>query len=973
MPTLRMNVNGQPVEVDVVPDAFLAHVLRYRLGLTGTKIGCEEAECGACTVLIDGQPVNSCIFPALKAHGTRVVTIEGLSNGELHPLQQAFVEWGAVQCGFCTPGVIMVAKALLDRSPAPTEEAIRAALKDTYCRCGCYLEMVDAILVASGQAPRHTAINGHPPASPKALRAVGRPLPRPDAVAKVTGQAKYTDDYAFPNMLYGATLRSAYPHARLVRVETHRAKALPGVHAVLTAEDIPGEKHHGLMFDDWPVLCYDKVRYVGDAIAIVAADTPEIARRALELIDVEYDPLPVVTTPQEALAPGAPKVHGGGNLLKHIKVRKGDVEAGFAEADVIVERDYHTPMYEHAFLEPECAIARVAEDGRIEVIVGSQIPYEDRRQIARSLGVPEDHVRVKGAFVGGGFGGKEDIAGQIHAALLARATGQPVKILYSRQESLRVHPKRHATWIRVRLGATRDGRLVAAEVDILGDAGAYASLSDKVMTRAATHAAGPYDIPHVRVDCYTAYTNNPPAGAFRGFGVTQSAFAIESTLDVMAHELGRDPLELRLRNALRPGATTSTGQVLRESVGLVSCLEHVGHHLRSEQGPEWWHPFPNPDDPARVRAWGLAACYKNTGLGGGAPDWGSAEVEVLEDGRAVVRTAAAEIGQGLPAVLAIIVAEELGIPYEHIEVALPDTDTTPDGGPTTASRQTYINGNAARMAAQRVRDILAWAACEALGAPQAELVFRDGLITARGRAMAVGEAARMALEAGRRPVARARFEAPPTQPLGQGGDMHVGFSFGVQAALVEVDTRTGEVAVLKVVNAHDIGRAINMLGLLGQIRGGIIMGIGNALTEEYPVDEGIPFCTTLSRYKMPSIRHAPEIITFLVEDELPSGPYGAKGVGEIASIPTAAAVANAVYHAVGIRVTKTPLDQDWLLRALRGQQGTPSAKPRHHGGHQGHQGNEEHAVPQRGPKDVPFLPGQTRGTDAHNEFGRRQA
>jgi len=601
-------------------------------------------------------------------------------------------------------------------------------------------------------------------------------------------------------------------------------------------------------------------------------------------------------------------------------------------------------MYEHAFLEPECSIARIAEDGKIEVIVGSQIPYEDRRQIAKTLGVPEEQVRVKGAVIGGGFGGKEDIAGQIHAALLAQATGRPVKILYSRQESLRVHPKRHATIIRIKTGAKRDGRLVAVQAEILGDAGAYASLSDKVMTRAATHAAGPYEVPHVKIDCYTAYTNNPPAGAFRGFGVTQSAFAVESNMDILAHELGMDPIELRRINALRVGSVTSTGQVLRESVGLVECLDRVDQNVKEISGKEIsgegkkeirgkgekgnpqseirnpkskWGPFVNPADPTKVRAWGVAACYKNTGLGGGAPDKGGAEVEVFEDGRAVVRTAAAEIGQGLPAVLAIVAAEELGIPYERIEVALPDTDTTPDGGPTTASRQTYINGNATRLAARRVREILAWAACESLGASQEELEFRDGFIHANGRSMPIGEAVRLAYEGGRRPVAREVFEAPQTQPLGTGGDMHFGFSFGVQAALVEVDTLTGEVVVLKVVNAHDIGRVINLLGLLGQIRGGIIMGIGNALTEEFPVENGIPFCNTLSKYKMPSIRHTPEIITHLVEDELSSGPYGAKGVGEIASIPTAAAVANAVYNAVGVRVYKTPVDQDWLLRELK--------------------------------------------------------
>ena len=935
MPKLNMVVNGKRVSVEIEDGAFLAYVLRDKLGLTGTKIGCDEAECGACTVIVNGQPVDSCVFPAMKAQDAEVLTIEGLArNGELHPLQRAFVEHGAVQCGFCIPGFIMTAKALLDENPRPTEEDIKTALKDTLCRCGCYVEIIEAIQAASGQRPEGRG-DGIPAPTPKALQVVGRPVPRPDAVAKVTGQARYTDDYAFPGMLHGATLRAAHPHARIKRIDTSRAKALPGVHAVLTHEDIPGDKHHGLIFNDWPVLCYDKVRYIGDAVAIVAAETPEIARRALELIEVEYEPLPVVTGPEEALAPDAPKVHEQGNLLKHIQVRKGDVEQGFAEADVIVEREYRTPMYEHAFLEPECSIARIAEDGKIEVIVGSQIPYEDRRQIAKTLGVPEERVRVKGAVIGGGFGGKEDIAGQIHAALLAQATGRPVKILYSRQESLRVHPKRHATIIRIKTGAKRDGRLVAVQAEILGDAGAYASLSDKVMTRAATHAAGPYEVPHVKIDCYTAYTNNPPAGAFRGFGVTQSAFAVESNMDILAHELGMDPIELRRINALRVGSVTSTGQVLRESLGLVECLDRVRGTIselmeaRGNSGElvgtrgsagEWWKAHANPADPTKVRAWGVAACYKNTGLGGGAPDKGGAEVEVFEDGRAVVRTAAAEIGQGLPAVLAIVAAEELGIPYERIEVALPDTDTTPDGGPTTASRQTYINGNATRLAAQRVREILAWAACESLGASQDELEFRDGYIHANGRSMPIGEAVRLAYEGGRRPVAREVFEAPETQPLGTGGDMHFGFSFGVQAALVEVDTLTGEVVVLKVVNAHDIGRVINLLGLLGQIRGGIIMGIGNALTEEFPVENGIPFCNTLSKYKMPGIRHTPEIITHLVEDELSSGPYGAKGVGEIASIPTAAAVANAVYNAVGIRVYKTPVDQDWLLRELKARQ-----------------------------------------------------
>jgi selenium-dependent xanthine dehydrogenase len=933
MPELNMVVNGKDVHVDVAGNEFLAYVLRYKLGLTGTKVGCDEAECGACTVIVDGQPVDSCVYPALKAQGATVETIEALAqNGSspgLHPLQETFVERGAVQCGFCTPGFIMTSKALLDRNPDPTDEDIKSALKDTYCRCGCYVEIIDAVHAAADRLAGAAAdSNGRLPVSSKPLNVVGRPVARPDAVDKVTGRARYADDYAFPGMLHGATLRAAYPHARIKSIDITRAEALPGVHAVLTADDIPGDKNHGLIFSDWPALADGTVRYIGDPVAIVAADTPEIAAEALARIDVAYEPLPIVDSPEAALAEGAPLVHEQGNLLKHIKVRLGDVEQAFEAADVIVEREYTTPTYEHAFLEPECSIGRIADDNKIEVLVGSQIPYEDRRQIAACLGVPEEQVRVRGTIIGGGFGGKEDIAAQIHVALLAQKTGRPVKILYDRQESLRFHPKRHATKIRLKTGARRDGRLVAVQAEILGDGGAYASLSDKVMTRAATHAAGPYAVPSVKIDCYTTYTNNPPAGAFRGFGVTQSAFAVESNMDLVAQELGIDPIEFRKLNALGVGATASTGQVLRESVGLLECLNRVEETVTKDTA----EPFGGMRVPdkvsraARVRAWGIAACYKNTGLGGGAPDKGGVEVEVFADGHAEVRTAAAEIGQGLPAVLSIVASEELGIPMDQIVVAQPDTDVTPDGGPTTASRQTYINGNAARLASEKVRDILAWAACEPLHVSQRELEFHGGRVHANGRSISIGDAVRLAQEGGRQAVARQIFEAPGTQPLGEEGDMHVAFSYGVQAAQVEVDLETGEVVVLKVVNAHDIGRAINILGLLGQIRGGIIMGIGSALTEHYPVEQGIPFCNTLSKYKVPGIRHTPEIVTHLVEDELSSGPYGAKGVGEIASIATTPAITNAIYNATGIRVYDLPVDQDWLLRRLkaREEEHTPS-------------------------------------------------
>ncbi len=941
MPLLNINVNGKDCAVEIEPHEYLAYVLRERLGLTGTKIGCDEAECGACTVLVDGTAVDSCIYPAVKAQGARIETIEGLAQGEkLHPLQKAFVEHGAVQCGFCTPGLIMAAKGLLDHNPHPTDDDIKTALKDNYCRCTGYVSVIRAIQAAaeekSSRVPGYKvtgsnesgtleATNLEPvtgnlelPTTKPPLSAVGRPLPRIDAVAKVTGATKYADDYVFPGMLYGATLRAKYPHARILSIDTSRAKALPGVHAVLTHADVPGSKNHGLIFNDWPVLCYDKVRYAGDAVAIVAADTKELAQRALDLIDVVCEELPVVDNPIDALQPDAPLVNdiGHGNLLKHIKVDKGNVEQGLAQADVVVEREYHTPTYEHAFLEPECAIGRVTDDGRIEVYVGSQIPYEDRRQIAASLGVPESQVRVIGTVIGGGFGGKEDIAGQIHVALLARATGRPVKMLYSRHESLVFHPKRHATVIRIKTGAKRDGTLTAVRAEIFGDSGAYASLGDKVMTRAATHAAGPYAVPNVKIDCYAMYTNNPPSGAFRGFGVTQSAFAVESNMDILANELGMDPVELRRKNALRVGATTSTGQLVRESAGLLQCIDKVEPHVRKSKTKDSVLSL-SKDQKSKIRAWGFAAGYKNTGLGGGADDKSAAEVEVFPDGTAEVRSSAAEIGQGLPNVLAQITAEELGLPVERVRVLLSDTDLTPDGGPTTASRQTVVTGNAARLASKGMRETLAKAASERLDAPPEQIIFRDGLVAADGRRVRFEEVVAWALAEGRASKYRHEYLAPETRALGQGGDMHFVFSYAAQAALVEVDTNTGEVHVLKVVTATDVGRAINPLALEGQVEGGIVMCIGNALTEEYIVEKGKVWTDRLAKYKMPGIKHTPEIVSFIVEDESSAGPYGAKGVGEISSIPTTPAIINAIHNAVGVRIYSLPVDQDKLLRAMR--------------------------------------------------------
>jgi CO/xanthine dehydrogenase Mo-binding subunit/aerobic-type carbon monoxide dehydrogenase small subunit (CoxS/CutS family) len=854
--TISLTVNGHVHELPALPGETLADLLRKRLHLTGTKVGCNEAECGACTVILNGDPVLSCIYPAERAEGSTVLTIEGLAQqGKLHALQEAFIKFGAVQCGFCTPGQIMVAHALLQRNPDPTQEQVREALKDTLCRCAGYPSIEAAIQAAARSLKTGEAVDAPDiQESASGRQVIGRRVVRPDVVEKVTGEAVFTDDLHFTGMLYAAVRRAGVPHAILRKISTEVARSMPGVAAVLTAQDIPGEHNHGLVIFDWPALVGvgERIRYQGDAIAIVAAETQEIALEAVSAIEVQVEELPVVSDPVQARQPDAPLLHENGNLLKHIKVRKGDMQQGFAGADVILEHVFLTPIMEHAFLEPECSIAVPLPDGRMEIYVGSQIPYADRNQVARALGWPDERVRVVGQLMGGGFGGKEDIAGQIHAALLANVTKRPVKLLFDRHESLIVHPKRHATRIRVKIGARRDGTLTAIETELYGDTGAYASLGEKVMTRATTHSAGPYEAPHVRADCYAMYTNNPPAGAFRGFGVTQSAFAVESMMDMLAAELDLDRVELRRKNALRISSVTNTGQVLRESVGLLECIDRAeAEMLRLSQaeapGRSPFEPLPVPGAPHLRRAWGFAVAYKNTGLGGGAPDKSGAEVQLYPDGMFEVRTSAAELGQGLVTVLRMIVAEEFSQPPERVRVLVMDTDLTPDGGPTTASRQTYVTGNAARLAAQSLRQAITSFLAEKFDSPPDRIRFVEGLAQAGEQSIQLGDVAVEMTAASQEPRALYEYWAPETLPLGQGGDMHFAFAFAAQAAEVEVNTLTGEVRVVRLVSANDVGAAINPLGLKGQVEGGAMMGLGNALTEHFIVEEGrVITCLPLS-------------------------------------------------------------------------------------------------------------------------------
>ncbi|MDN5361530.1 MAG: hypothetical protein PWP70_577 [Moorella sp. (in: firmicutes)] len=843
---LELLVNGQRRGVDTPDDATLLEVLREDLRLTGAKNGCGEGTCGACTIIMGGKTVRACRTPVTKAAGQEIITIEGLTPREKEVFAWAFTAAGAVQCGFCTPGMVMEAKALLDRRPDPAEEEIRQAFKAHLCRCTGYQKIIDAVRLA-GQALRGEVIPGQ--GEPAGM---GKAFLRPDAPPKVLGEAVFVDDMQVPGMLYGAVRRLPVARAKVKSIDITAAREQPGVVALLTAADIPGQRYQGHIFKDWPALVAvgEETRYAGDALALVAATSYRAARAALEFIKVDYEELPPLTSPEAALAPGAPALHPKGNLLSETRVRKGDPEAALQSCAHVIRNTYTTPFTEHAFLEPESALA-VPENGGLTVYTSTQGVYEIHTQLVSLLNLPPEKVRVINKFVGGGFGGKEDLSVQHHAALLAWATGKPVKITWTRQESILCHPKRHAMTITLTTGCDAAGNLVALVADVVADTGAYASLGAQVLERACTHATGPYRIPNVSIRGRAVYTNNPPAGAFRGFGVPQSNFAMESQMNLLAAATGLSPWEIRWRNALEPGDTLATRQVVGEDVGIKETLLAV---------KEVFAGSPQA---------GIACAFKNVGLGVGTPDIGRANLAVT-GGRVKIYTGAACMGQGLESVLMQIVAETTGLPAEVIDCVLSDTALTPDAGCTTASRQSLFTGEATRRAAVALATAL-----------------KDHTLAELEGQVFPGE-----FHGVTDPINSTR-EHPMT---------HVGYSYATQVALLDEAGR-----VSKVVAAYDIGRAINPLNLEGQIEGGIVMGLGYALTEDFPLRDGIPERQTLGRLGLLRAHQVPAMEVHLIEKGGTPYAYGAKGVGELASIPTAAAVAGAYYRRDGKLRLSLPL------------------------------------------------------------------
>ena len=922
--SITFSVNGFDCRV-VSPGSFtLLAYLRDNLGLMGSKNGCNQGHCGSCTVIVDGKAKRACTVKISGLQGSRVETIESLPvEGNLHPLQDAFMLEGAVQCGFCTPGMIMAARALLDNNPNPTNEEIKHALRFNLCRCTGYAAIIRAVQLAARIMRGEDDLSGVTEPNIKDTGIGSSPMKK-DARVKVTGAPLFAADLKFDDMISGKLLLSEYPSAKIKKIDTEKAKTLPGVIAVLLAKDIPGRNSFGLLNPHQPVLAGDRVRYTGEPVALVLAESEAVAENALQQIKIEYEPLPAVFSADEGLKEGAFVLHPGGNLVNHVAVRRGDPEQAFADAHVIVEGEYSTPMVEHAYLEPEAAVARLEDDGVVVVWTSSQGSYVFREMIAASLNLPPEKVRVIYTPAGGAFGGKEEPTVQIHCALGAHVTGRPVKMVLTRRESLLMSTKRHGAKMYYRHGAAADGKIVAMEAKVVLDAGAYESLSKPVVFRAGVVTAGPYDIPNVKTDSYGVYTNHPPGGAFRGFGSTQVAFGAEMQMDKLARALKMDPFELRRLNGLAPGKTTITGQVIEGDCGFQQALTAVEQALKDYAGQ-----LPSPAEGKKIGI-GIAGAYKNVGLGAGKNDRAGARIELDLQGRLMLMVGAADMGQGSDTVLAQLAALETGFAYEDFAVISNDTARTPDGGVTTASRQTYISGHAVVGAAREFNAALQNCMKELFDLNQGSYkpVSKGIVVPSDGdRLISLQEIAVAAAGAELSPAGEYIYTAPVTYPLRERADheegvpleeynIHYAYCFGVQAAVVEVDENSGEVKVLKIIAAQDLGRAIHRQNSCCQIEGAVMMGLGYALSEEFILSDGQVVTDNMAKLKLPKSIHLPEIEVILVEEES-AGPYGAKGMGELPINPTAPAIINAIYDAVGVRVGNLPATKEKIKAALK--------------------------------------------------------
>ncbi|MGO9770886.1 MAG: selenium-dependent xanthine dehydrogenase [Roseiarcus sp.] len=865
MKTISFRLNGEARRIETWPDEPLIDVLRQTFKLKSVKAGCApQKECGSCVALIDGVPKVTCSVRIAQVEGRAILTLEGVSDNERRLYADAFQVAAGLQCGFCTPGLALRIKWMTDQGRQLSRAEIARMLDGHMCRCTGYVKIIDAVELI--QAAKQGG------ALPAAVEdgGVGARLKRYQGGELTLGERPFVADIDVPGMLHGVVVLSSYARARVVRIDASKALALPGVVAVATAKDVPGDRWVGQIHQDWPCFVAEgeEVRCVGDVVAAVAAESPRVARQAARLVEVEYEPLAPVLDPAEAIKPGAPQVNPRhDNVLSVTRYARGDVEAALAQSAHVVGGVWTTQRIEHLFLEPEAALAVPLPDGRLHFYSQGQGIFEDRRQVASVLGEPEERLFFELMPNGGGFGGKEDMTIQAQTALLARMTGRPVRIELNREESILMHPKRHPLTMTYTVGCDADGRLTAAKVDMLGDSGAYASVGGKVLERAAAHACGPYRMPALAIEAVAAYTNNPPCGAMRGFGANQASFAIEGCLDLLAAKAGLDRWEMRWRNILRVGDVFTTGQVLEKSVGVEKTLLAVKSAYDAAR--------------AEGRAVGIACAIKNVGLGNGAIETGKSRLAVQADGAVDLHTGFTEMGQGLLTILTQCAVEVTGLPAG---IFRPQVNTRYElgGGQTTGSRGSLIAGRAVIDAAEKLK---------------ADLDSGLSLADLAGRVYA-GEI-------------RIDDTTPPGETKNGKIKTHTTFGWATQVAVLDENG-----ALLRVIAAHDVGRALNPQQCEAQIQGAVHMGLGYALTEELPCKDGRPVTFKLREIGVLRAQHMPEVEVILVEDPEPEGPFGAKGVGEIGLVPTAGAVAGALEAYDGVRRMRLPMKDSPAARAI---------------------------------------------------------
>ncbi|PWK70578.1 molybdopterin-dependent oxidoreductase [Aminobacter sp. AP02] len=910
---ISFTVNGAPVSVSAAPMRRLSSILREDLRLTGTKVGCDAGDCGACTVLLDGEPVCACLLPAASVEGASVRTVEGLSHGGLSALQASFLAHGAAQCGICTPGLLVTATALLERNARPGEDDVQDALGGILCRCTGYRKIAQAVMEA------HRYLAPHLDGSAASLdfrlpppgHAVGASPVRLDGVPKVTGEEKFGADSFPEDALVVLVIRSPHHHAEFSfgDLDTYVADNA-GVAGVFTASDIPGINSFGVIppFADQPALAEGTTRFRGEAIALVACENWAARQIDLSRFPVRWRELPATMDPEEALAAEAIHASRPGNVLVRGLVERGEPEAALENAACVVSGSIETSYVEHAYIEPEAGYAFVAGD-TLTVVACTQAPHLDRDDTARVLGLPPEKVRILPTATGGGFGSKIDLSLQPLIGLVALKTGRQAALAYSRNESMASTTKRHPASMRATIGADTDGTVLGMVFSGEFNTGAYASFGPTVANRVPVHASGPYVTPHYRATARAIHTNGPVSGAFRGFGVPQATLMQETLFDDLANQLGIDRLQLRLKNALRNGSETVTGHRLEAGVGIAECLQALTPHwARALADAERL----NATSHGTKRGIGIASCWYgcgNTSL----PNPSTIKLGISPVGKVVLHQGAVDIGQGANTVIAQIAADALGLALGDFELKGADTAITPDAGKTSASRQTYVSGKAAEKAARELRQqILRFANVS----PQASLQLENALLLVNeGGERRRINLARLAADGDGLVFSAQESYDPPTAPLdakGQGKPYAV-YGYGAQIAELDVDLALGTVKLVKITAAHDVGRAINPLLAEGQIEGGIAQGIGMALMEEYITGR----TENLHDYLIPTIGDVPPIETILVEVPDPEGPFGAKGLGEHVLIPTAPAILNAIRHATGVLVTKVPATPSRILAAIR--------------------------------------------------------